>query len=188
MTASVSVPGEVRKLVTVLFSDVSGSTAIGHELDPESLRRLMSRYFGRMQSVLERHGGTVEKFIGDAVVAMFGIPLSHEDDALRAVRAAVEMRAALDDLNEEFRRAWGVTLETRTGVNTGEVIAGDLGHGHSFAVGTPSISPPAWNRPLGQGRSSSGSRPTGSSPMPSWRSGSSRSRSRESQARSSHED
>jgi predicted ATPase/class 3 adenylate cyclase len=134
-TASVSVPGEVRKVVTVLFSDVSGSTALGHELDPESLRRLMSRYFGRMESVLERHGGTVEKFIGDAVVAIFGIPLSHEDDALRAVRAAVEMRAVLDDLNEEFRQAWGVALETRTGVNTGEVIAGDLGRGHSFAVG-----------------------------------------------------
>jgi class 3 adenylate cyclase/tetratricopeptide (TPR) repeat protein len=125
----------VRKVVTVLFSDVTGSTALGHQLDPESLRRLMSRYFEQMQSVLERHGGTVEKFIGDAVVAMFGIPVSHEDDALRAVRAAVEMRTALHDLNEEFRRTWGVTLETRTGLNTGEVIAGELGPGRSFAVG-----------------------------------------------------
>ena len=127
--------GEVRKVVTVLFSDVSGSTALGHELDPESLRRLMSRYFERMESVLRRHGGTVEKFIGDAVVAIFGIPVSHEDDALRAVRAAMEMRAALQDLNEEFRRLWGVALVTRTGLNTGEVIAGDLGHGQSFVVG-----------------------------------------------------
>jgi class 3 adenylate cyclase/tetratricopeptide (TPR) repeat protein len=119
----------------VLFSDVSGSTALGHELDPEPLRRLMSRYFERMESVLRRHGGTVEKFIGDAVVAVFGIPVSHEDDALRAIRAAMEMRAALHDLNEEFRRLWGVALVTRTGLNTGEVIAGDLGRGQSFVVG-----------------------------------------------------
>ncbi len=79
---------EVRKTVTVVFCDVTGSTALGEKLDPESLRRVMSRYFDEMKSALERHGGTVEKFIGNAVMAVFGIPVLHEDDALRAVRAA----------------------------------------------------------------------------------------------------
>ena len=78
-----------------------------------------------MQDVLERHGGTVEKFIGDAVMAVFGVPLLHEDDALRAVRAAVEMNAELERLNEGFERTWGVTIANRTGIDTGEVIAGD---------------------------------------------------------------
>ena len=87
---------EVRKTVTVLFADVTGSTALGERLDPESLRRVMSRYFDEMRQALERHGGTVEKFIGDAVMAVFGIPTVHEDDALRAVRAAAEMRDGCD--------------------------------------------------------------------------------------------
>ena len=98
---------------------------MGERLDPESLRRVMSRYFGEMRAVLERHGGTVEKFIGDAVMAVFGIPTVHEDDALRAVRAAVEMREALEALNKELERDHGVTLAARIGVNTGEVVAGD---------------------------------------------------------------
>jgi class 3 adenylate cyclase/tetratricopeptide (TPR) repeat protein len=128
-------PGEARKVVTVVFSDIIGSTALGHQLDPESLRRLMTRYFQRMESVLRRHGGTVEKFIGDAVVAVFGIPQSHEDDAVRATRAAVEMRQALHELNDEFRGAWGVSLSTRTGLNTGEVIAGQPGSTPAFIAG-----------------------------------------------------
>src|SRR5439155_7399126 len=82
---------EARKLVTVLFADVTGSTALGEQLDPETLRTLMARYFATMRGVIERHGGTVEKFIGDAVMAVFGIPAVHEDDALRAVRAADEI-------------------------------------------------------------------------------------------------
>jgi class 3 adenylate cyclase len=90
---------EVRKTVTVVFCDVTGSTAMGERLDPESLRRVMSRYFAEMRAALERHGGTVEKFIGDAVMAVFGVPAIHEDDALRAVRAASEMREALEGLN-----------------------------------------------------------------------------------------
>jgi len=80
--------GEVRKTVTVLFSDVADSTPLGEALDPESTRAVMSRYFDAVQGVLKRHGGTVEKFIGDAVMAVFGVPMLHEDDALRAVRAA----------------------------------------------------------------------------------------------------
>ena len=126
---------EVRKTVTVVFSDVTGSTALGEQLDPESLRRVMGRYFDETQSVVERHEGIVEKFIGDAVMAVFGIPIVHEDDALRAVRAAMEMRERLSGLNEELARDWGVTIAVRTGVNTGEVVAGDAGGGQRFATG-----------------------------------------------------
>ena len=123
---------EVRKTVTVLFCDVSGSTAMGERLDPESTRRVMSRYFEAMRTAIESHGGTVEKFIGDAVMAVFGIPVVHEDDALRAVRAAADMRSALVELNEELERDWGVRIESRIGVNTGEVVAGE---GDSLATG-----------------------------------------------------
>src|SRR5438093_4100271 len=95
---------DVRKTVTVVFTDVTGSTSLGERLDPESMRRVMGRYFEAMKTVLERHEGTVEKFIGDAVMAVFGVPSVHEDDALRAVRAAVEMGEALEDLNKELER------------------------------------------------------------------------------------
>jgi class 3 adenylate cyclase/tetratricopeptide (TPR) repeat protein len=115
---------ELRKTVTVVFCDVTGSTALGERLDPESLRRVMARYFEAMRTVIERHGGTVEKFIGDAVMAVFGVPVVHEDDALRAARAASEMRDALADLNEELERDYGTRLELRIGVNTGEVVTG----------------------------------------------------------------
>ena len=96
---------EVRKTVTVLFCDVTGSTALGERIDPESLRRVMARYFETAKAIVERHGGTVEKFIGDAVMAVFGVPAVHEDDALRAVRAAAELRGGLAELNEELERA-----------------------------------------------------------------------------------
>src|SRR5438552_462850 len=126
---------EVRKTVTVLFSDVTGSTALGERLDPESLRRVMSRYFDVMSAAVDRHGATVEKFIGDAIMAVFGLPLVHEDDALRAVRAAVEMRAELARLNDELERDYGVRLENRTGINTGEVVAGDSAAGQRLVTG-----------------------------------------------------
>ncbi|HEX4746607.1 MAG TPA: adenylate/guanylate cyclase domain-containing protein [Gaiellaceae bacterium] len=115
---------EVRKTVTVLFADVTGSTALGERLDPESFRRVMARYFDAARECLERHGGTVEKFIGDAVMAAFGVPVVHEDDALRALRAAVDLRRSLESLNGELEPAFGVTLQLRTGVNTGEVVTG----------------------------------------------------------------
>ena len=105
---------EQRKTVTILFCDLTGSTALGESVDPERLRALLARYFERMGSIVERHGGSVEKFIGDAVMAVFGVPLVHEDDALRAVRAASEMREALPDLG----------LQGRIGVMTGEVVTG----------------------------------------------------------------
>ncbi|HKE50388.1 MAG TPA: adenylate/guanylate cyclase domain-containing protein [Actinomycetes bacterium] len=116
---------EVRKTVTCMFCDVVESTALGERLDPEAVRRVMSLYFDEMRRVVERHGGTVEKFIGDAVMAVFGVPRLHEDDALRAVRAAREMSAALQDLNEEVGTAWGVTIAARIGINTGEVVASE---------------------------------------------------------------
>ncbi len=126
---------EERKTVTVLFADVTGSTGLGERLDPESLRRVMSRYFADMSSVLERHGGSVEKFIGDAVMAVFGVPVLHEDDSVRAVRAAAEMRAVLASLNEDLQHDHGVTLRVRTGINTGEVVVGDLVAGQAFVTG-----------------------------------------------------
>ena len=88
---------EQRKVVTVLFCDLAGSTALGESVDPERLRALLAAYFERMKGIVERHGGSVEKFIGDAVMAVFGVPAVHEDDALRAVRAALEMRDALPE-------------------------------------------------------------------------------------------
>ena len=113
---------EQRKVVTVLFCDLVGSTAL-ESTDPEALRARMRRYFEDLRAIIERHGGTVEKFVGDAVMAVFGIPVSHEDDALRAVRAASEMRAAIAEHG----------LEARIGVNTGEVVVG--GEGETLVTG-----------------------------------------------------
>jgi predicted ATPase/class 3 adenylate cyclase len=126
---------EVRKTVTAIFCDIVGSTSIGERQDPERLRWLMSRYFGEMGAIVERHGGTVGKFIGDAVMAVFGTPVLHEDDALRALRAAVEMREALVALNDEFESAIGVRFEVRIGINTGEVLAGDARRSDTLVTG-----------------------------------------------------
>src|SRR6266516_2978531 len=112
--APIEARGETRKTVTVLFCDLTGSTALGEQTDPEVLRALLARYFECMKAIVESHGGTVEKFIGDAVMAVFGVPVAHEDDALRACRAAVEMRDALPELG----------VQARIGVNTGEVVTG----------------------------------------------------------------
>src|SRR3954447_25519720 len=103
-----------RKTVTVVFCDVTGSTELGESTDPEALRAVLARYFERMKGIVEAHGGSVEKFIGDAVMAVFGVPVTHEDDALRACRAAVEMRDAFPELG----------IAGRIGVNTGEVVTG----------------------------------------------------------------
>ncbi|MEX1069963.1 MAG: adenylate/guanylate cyclase domain-containing protein [Chloroflexota bacterium] len=118
---------EERKLVTVLFADLTGSTALGEQLDPERLRALLGEYFAAMASIIELWGGTVEKFIGDAVMSVFGIPSMHEDDAERALRAALEMQARLGEMNPELRERHGVQLAMRIGVTTGEVIAGARG-------------------------------------------------------------
>jgi len=126
---------EVRKTVTLLFCDVAGSTALGERLDPEALRGVMSRYFAAAREAVLRHGGTVEKFVGDAVLAVFGIPEVREDDALRAVRAAAELRDCLADLSQELMGSMGIELAVRTGVNTGSVVAGSAHAGGSFATG-----------------------------------------------------
>ena len=120
--ADVAPAREQRKTVTVLFCDVTGSTALGASVDLEALRAVLGRYFARMKAIVESHGGPVEKFIGDAVVAVFGVPVVHEDDALRAVGAAVEMRDALPD----------VGVQARIGANTGEVVTGS---GDSLVTG-----------------------------------------------------
>jgi class 3 adenylate cyclase/tetratricopeptide (TPR) repeat protein len=126
---------EERKVVTIVFADLAGSTALGERLDPEALRDLQTRYFAAMRKPLERHGGTVEKYIGDAVMAVFGVPVLHEDDAVRAVRAAIEMRDAMAELNIELMRDLGVGLELRVGLDTGEVAGGDTEAGHGFVAG-----------------------------------------------------
>jgi class 3 adenylate cyclase len=126
---------EQRKVVTVVFCDVTGSTALGERLDPEVLRRLMGRFYDRAREVVRRHEGSIEKFIGDAVVAVFGVPVSREDDALRAVRVAAEIQDAVRDLAVTVREEYGVELAVRTGVNTGEVVVGEARAGGSFATG-----------------------------------------------------
>jgi class 3 adenylate cyclase/tetratricopeptide (TPR) repeat protein len=126
---------EVRKTVTVVFCDIVGSTALGERLDPESVRRAIGRYFDEARVAVERHGGTVEKFIGDAVMAVFGIPRLHEDDALRAVRAAAELRGAVAVLGDELEAGLGGRIEVRIGVATGEVVAGDHTTGQAFVTG-----------------------------------------------------
>jgi class 3 adenylate cyclase/tetratricopeptide (TPR) repeat protein len=128
-------PFEVRKVVTVVFVDIADSTALGERLDPERLRIVMGSYFAAAKDVIERHGGTVEKFIGDAVMAVFGIPTLHEDDALRAVRAANELGPALATLNEKLTERFGVQIAIRVGVNTGQVMAEDSIDGHNFVTG-----------------------------------------------------
>jgi class 3 adenylate cyclase/tetratricopeptide (TPR) repeat protein len=126
---------EVRRTVSVVFCDLKGSTSLGERLDTESLRDVLNVYFNEMRVVLERHGGTVEKYIGDAIMAVFGLPRLHEDDALRAVRAAFEMKQQLEVVNERLEARWGVRLENRTGVNTGEVVAGDVSSGQRLVTG-----------------------------------------------------
>jgi class 3 adenylate cyclase/tetratricopeptide (TPR) repeat protein len=126
---------EVRRTVSVVFSDLKGSTTLGEQLDSERLRAVLNIYFNEMRAVLERHGGTVEKYIGDAIMAVFGLPRVREDDALRAVRAAFEMKRRLVEVNEQLDETFGVRLENRTGVNTGEVVAGDVSSGQRLVTG-----------------------------------------------------
>jgi class 3 adenylate cyclase len=123
---------EARKVVTVLFADVVGSTAAGERHDPETYQRVLNAHFDLLQAITERHGGTVEKFIGDAMMAVFGLPRLHEDDALRAVRAAAEMRAEIARLTDERRGR--LNLSWRFGVNTGEVLVGGSA-GRALATG-----------------------------------------------------
>ncbi|MDQ5822268.1 MAG: AAA family ATPase, partial [Actinomycetota bacterium] len=115
----------VRKTVTVVFVDLTDSTSLGESLDAEALRGVLDRYFAAASGVIERHGGTVEKFIGDAVMAVFGIPATHEDDALRALRAATEIRAAVAELNRGLAPGLDLELAVRIGIATGEVATSE---------------------------------------------------------------
>jgi len=126
---------ERRKVATLLFCDVVGSTALGERADPETVREIMVRYFEQSRAAIERHGGTVEKFVGDAVMAVFGHPVAHEDDAVRAVRAAAELQAGVADLNRELEPRHGRKIALRIGLNTGEVVAGDATARQSVVVG-----------------------------------------------------
>ncbi|MFH8883684.1 adenylate/guanylate cyclase domain-containing protein [Streptomyces californicus] len=117
-------PGDERKPVTVLFCDLVGSTALSGVLDPETLRAVTLRYFEAMSAEITARGGTPEKFIGDAVMAVFGVPVVRDDDARRALAAALGMRRALARLNEELNATLGIELATRVGINTGQVVAG----------------------------------------------------------------
>ncbi|MFE7618469.1 adenylate/guanylate cyclase domain-containing protein [Streptomyces sp. NPDC057496] len=116
-------PEDERKLVTAVFCDLVGSTALSGLLDPETLRTVTLRYFAVMSEQIEAHGGTPEKFIGDAVMAVFGVPVMREDDARRALAAALGMREALAGLNTELEATLGIRLDIRIGVNTGQVVA-----------------------------------------------------------------
>jgi class 3 adenylate cyclase len=122
---------EGRKTVTVLFCDLVAYTELAGRLDPEALRALMLGFFERAAAAIEAHGGTVEKFVGDEVMAVFGVPVVHEDDALRAVRAAVAVRECVAELDRDSE----VRLEARIGLNTGEVVTGDPSAGHGFVSG-----------------------------------------------------
>jgi class 3 adenylate cyclase len=126
---------ESLRTVTLLFTDATGSTAMGEQLDPEAYRSVMGRYFAIAREAIERHGGKVEKFVGDAVLAVFGIPEIHEDDALRAVRAAYDLNQGVSELSEQTLAGHGVRFAIRTGVNTGSVVAGSARAGGSFATG-----------------------------------------------------
>ena len=124
-----------RRFVTVVTSDLKGSTALGEKLDPESLREILGRYFDEMRLVFESHGGTIEKIIGDAIVAVFGLPAASDDDALRGIEAAAESQRVLASLNEQLDEKWGVRLVTRTGVASGEVVVGQPKGGEHVLTG-----------------------------------------------------
>jgi class 3 adenylate cyclase/tetratricopeptide (TPR) repeat protein len=133
----VSEPTESRRQVTILFIDLAGSTDLAHRIDAETLHRVMSDYYGAARAAVGRHGGHIEKFIGDAVMAVFGFPLANEDDALRAVRAAWDMRRMIDTANAGLSERWDVRLAIRTGIATGNVVASDRSTGEPFVMGTP---------------------------------------------------
>src|SRR6267378_2871880 len=122
---------EERRQVTVLFADVSGYTAMSERMDPEDVKGLIDRCLRRLGDEVDRYGGTVDKYIGDNVMAIFGAPVAHEDDAERAVRAGLGMQAAMEEINANIAGPYDVSLALRVGVNTGEVIAGAVGESYT---------------------------------------------------------
>ncbi|MEX0993348.1 MAG: adenylate/guanylate cyclase domain-containing protein [Solirubrobacterales bacterium] len=130
---------EERRQVTVVFADLSGYTAVAERMDPESVKALVDRSLKRLGEEVERFGGTVDKYIGDNVMALFGAPIAHEDDAERAVRAGLGMQDAMSEINEQFGAAQNVSLALRVGVNTGEVVAGAVGDGYTVIGDTVNV-------------------------------------------------
>ncbi len=130
---------EERRQVTVLFADLSGYTAVAEKLDPEAVKQLVDRCLRRLGTEVERFGGTVDKYIGDNVMAIFGAPVAHEDDAERAIRAALGMQAAMTEINEEVGADHGVGFELRVGLNTGEVLAGAVGDRYTVTGDTVNV-------------------------------------------------
>src|SRR6266851_38734 len=130
---------EERRQVTVLFADVSGYTAMSERMDPEDVKGLIDRCLRRLGDEVDRYGGTVDKYIGDNVMAIFGAPVAHEDDAERAVRAGLGMQAAMEEINADIAGPYDVSLALRVGVNTGEVIAGAVGESYTVIGDTVNV-------------------------------------------------
>ena len=128
---------EERRQVTVLFADLSGYTAVAERMDPEAVKALVDRALMRLGGEVERHGGTVDKYIGDNVMAIFGAPVAHEDDAERAVRAGLGMQSAMDEVNGSLPA--GVHFDLRVGMNTGEVLAGAVGRSYTVVGDTVNV-------------------------------------------------
>ena len=125
--------------MTVVFADLSGYTAVAERMDPESVKSLVDRSLRRLGEEVDRFGGRVDKYIGDNVMAVFGAPVAHEDDAERAVRAALGMQDAMAEINERLGATHGVNLALRVGVNTGEVVAGAVGDGYTVIGDTVNV-------------------------------------------------
>jgi len=125
-TAKAYVLAEERKIVTVLFADISSSEPLGLRLEPPRLRAVLGAYFGVLARAIQTYGGTIDKYIGDAVMAVFGAPISHEDDAARAIRAALAIQSSAQSLHDTLEKTHGLQISIRIGVNTGEVVAGLL--------------------------------------------------------------
>lgn len=130
-----------RKLVTVMFSDMSGYTAMTERLDPEEVKGIMSHIFGKVTEIIRNYDGFIEKFIGDAVMAVFGVPKSHEDDPIRAIRAALEIHSAVEGFSPQFEDKIGRSLKMHTGINTGLVVTGEV----DIAKGTHGLTGDAIN-------------------------------------------
>jgi class 3 adenylate cyclase/tetratricopeptide (TPR) repeat protein len=135
-TEAAEPPPEERRTATVLFADLSGYTAASERVDPERMKSLIDRALRRLGEEVERYGGSIDKFIGDNVMGVFGAPVAHEDDPERAVRAALAMQAAMEEVNANIAGDLGISFALRVGVNSGEVLAGRVGEGYTV-IGDP---------------------------------------------------
>ena len=125
--APAEAPPEERRQATIVFADLSGYTAAAERMDPEAVKALVDRTLRRLGEEIERFGGSIDKFIGDNVMGVFGAPTSHEDDPERAVRAGLAMQDAMDGANRESQAKYGVEFSLKVGINSGEVMAGAVG-------------------------------------------------------------